>query len=768
VIVRRRTHPLFCRFLGEIVDWEPAPGGVAIRAHGGAVRVELIRGVGTRLRYSFDGSFSEPHSAALAPDAAEPGAGEIEERKDAVVVSGESLQVLVSKRPLRVSVLDDRGRPLLVETAGAGLRRQGPVHLVASPAATRYFGLGQQSSLRLERSGVRYTLWNTDRFAYASRARPLYTSFPFYLAVGDGVTRGVFYDNPWRSRFDFAAGLRDQVGWLAAGGEVRCYVLPGPSPREVLERYTLLTGRSPLPPLWALGYHQSRWSYHPAAEVERLAAEFRERRIPCDGLWLDIAHMDGYRVFTWDPQGFPDPAALLAGLARRGFKAVTIVDPGVKVDQGYRVYREGVARQAFARNGRGGIYVGRVWPGRAVFPDFSCPETRRWWGDLHRELLDAGVRGIWNDMNEPCVFGPRRTMPNSVRFDNEGRGGAHAELHNQYGLLMARATHEGLLRLRPDRRPFILTRAAFSGVHRYAAVWTGDNVATWTHLRLVTPMVLGLGLAGVPFAGADIGGFMGSPSGELFLRFLQLGAFLPFFRTHAWLKARRREPWSFGPEIEAAARRVIELRYRLLPYLYTAFHQNERDGRPVVRPLWWDGDHDPRAFAADDQFVLGDHLLVAPVVRRGARSRTLYLPRGEWRRFVTGERYEGGRAITVPAPLAEIPLFVRAGAVLPMREVQQYADERPLARLDLELYPGEAVSECYEDDGEGFGYRRGRYRLTRFTTRGSEGEQTVEIEREGTYEAAAALRLRVRAPGATGTSDVADSEIIVRIPTPES
>jgi alpha-glucosidase len=303
-------------------------------------------------------------------------------------------------------------------------------------------------------------------------------------------------------------------------------------------------------------------------------------------------------------------------------------------------------------------------------------------------------------------------------------------------------------------------------VHRYAAVWTGDNVASWTHLRLVTPMVLGLGLAGVPFAGADIGGFMGSPSGELFLRFLQLGAFLPFFRTHAWLKAKRREPWSFGPEIEAAARRVIELRYRLLPYLYTAFHQNERDGRPVVRPLWWDGDHDAGAFAADDQFMLGDHLLVAPVVRRGARSRTLYLPRGEWRRFETGERYQGGRAITVPAPLAEIPLFVRAGAVLPMREVQQYADERPLARLDLELYPGEAVSECYEDDGEGFGYRRGRYRLTRFTTRGSEGEQTVEIEREGRYEAAAALRLWVRAPGATGMTEVADSEaVVLRMPT---
>jgi alpha-glucosidase len=454
--------------------------------------------------------------------------------------------------------------------------------------------------------------------------------------------------------------------------------------------------------------------------------------------------MNAYRVFTWNPERFPDPARLIADLERQGFKVTAIVDPGVKVDEAYQVYAAGRARQAFINWPDGREYVGRVWPGRVAFPDFSCPETRTWWGELHRSLLDSGIRGIWNDMNEPSVFCLRRTMPDALRFVDEGRGAGHAELHNQYGLLMAKASWEGYRRIRPDRRPFVLTRSGFAGVQRYAAIWTGDNLAAWNHLRMAVPMLLGLGLSGVPFVGADIGGFFGSPSDELYSRFLQLGVLMPFCRTHSYFRARAREPWCFGEAHEQANREIIELRYRLLPHFYTAFSQHTRIGSPVLRPLFWEHPDDPAALEVPDQFFLGDHILAAPVLQRGRDQRKLYLPAGRWYRFGSNEVFGGARWVTVSAPrvdpgaprrgagLAGLPLFVRAGAVVVMQEVEQYVGERQAEELECHLWDGgDARSELYEDAGDGYEYVAGRWRLTRFQVTATPEALMIRLEREG-------------------------------------
>jgi len=733
------------RGLGAVKAWQPTPGGALISAEGGAVRIELLRDTAVRLRYAFQSDFGPVCSNATLADLPPLSDPEIEETDQEIRLTDETVQVTAQKYPLRISVKDAGGNELLRESAGpnggAHLWRSGVAHHLVHLPRSHYFGLGEQAG-PFERTGRRFLLWNTDRFPYRE-GRPLYSSFPNYLVLRDGIAHGVFYDNPHRSVFDFGARRPGRITWLARGGELRCYVIPGPRPADVLQRYTRLTGRTPLPPRWSLGYHQSRWSYYPAEELYRLAEEFRSRRIPCDCLHLDIHYMNAYQVFTWHAERFPDPAVLIGDLEAQGFKVTAIVNPGVKVDPAYEVSIEGRARRAFLCWPDGREYVGWVWPGRVMFPDFSCRETREWWGGLHRVLLECGVRGIWNDMNEPSVFSWRRTMPDAVRFLNEGRGGGHDELHNQYGLLMARATWEGYRGLRSDRRPFVLTRSGFAGVQRYAAMWTGDNLATWGHLRLTIPMLLGLGLSGVPFVGADIGGFFGSPSAELYTRFLQLGVLMPFCRTHSYFRARPREPWCFGPAYEQVNRELIELRYRLLPHLYTAFSQHARDGRPVMRPLFWEHPDDPTALEVADQFFLGDHLMAAPVLHKGRDHRKVYLPAGRWHRFGTDEAFAGAQWVTVSAPrvdsmaprpgagLAALPVFVRAGAVVVMQEVQQYVGERPVEEVECHVWDGgDAQSELYEDTGDGYEHEAGAWRVTRFQVRATPEALIIRLKCE--------------------------------------
>ncbi len=732
-------------FLGNARSYDRTPSGVVVHADNGTVAIDAIAGVGARVRTRFgDGNAAFPaiHSLATGDTPPALGTATVRESGDSILVSGEGVVVRVARHPVRIAVTDAAGNALFSESFGGGTWQDRITHVVNDPGRVAYYGLGEQP-MPLIRNGNVYPLWNTDAFGYGVGQMPIYSSIPWYIGVRDGRAYGILYDNPYRAEFDFAARMRDAIAYNADGGidggELRYYVIAGPGLDSTLARYTRLTGRTSLPPRWSLGYHQSRYSYYPDSMVENLAREFRRRDIPADVIHLDIHYMNGYRDFTFDPQRFPQPKRLMDTLAAQGFKVVTIVDPGLKIDSAWSVYRDGLARNAYVTMPDGKPYVAIVWPGRSVLPDFSRAAVRQWWGAQHSALIDAGVRGVWNDMNEPASFGGK-TIPDIAQFDGDGHPGTHVEYHNEYGTLMARAAFDGFKTLRPERRPFIITRAGYAGVQRYATIWTGDNTSSWDHLHVSLPMIMGLGLSGIPFAGSDIGGFNGAPNAELYSRWLQAASLVPFMRTHAMIETPRREPWSYGAEHERANRATIRLRYRMMPALYTAYDQHTRNGSPVIRPIFWNALTDSLALTTDDEFILGDHLLVAPVVAPNQSSRAVYLPAGRWYRLGSNESYNGGQRVTVNAPMVEsdggdttglagLPVFARAGAVTPSAPVVNYEGQRKIDTLYLDVYPGSATSELYEDAGDGYAYQRGEFRRTTFTTSG----QSFTMSRTGSY-----------------------------------
>ncbi len=604
---------------------------------------------------------------------------------------------------------------------------------------TTLYGTGEVMGPLL-RNGRVTTCWNTDAYGYDEETPSLYQSHPWVLAVRpDGSACGVLADTPGRVTVD----LVDGITFRAQGPSYPVVVIERPSPQEVLRALADLTGHMPLPPKWALGWHQCRYSYYPAAQALEVAHEFRRRSIPCDVIWLDIDYMDGFRPFTFSPSGFPDPRAFNHSLHAAGFRSVWIVDPGVKRDPAYAVYEQGNAGDHWVKAASGEDYVGRVWPGPCVFPDFTRATTRAWWGGLVGGFVATGADGIWNDMNEPAIFDvDSKTMPetNRHRADPElGGTGPHLRYHNVYGSLMARATREGLLAARPGRRPFVLTRAGFLGSQRYAACWTGDNRATWRHLAASVPMALNLGLSGQPMSGPDIGGFGGAPDGRMFARWVGVGALLPFARAHSEKGSPRREPWSFGPEVEATCRRAIETRYRLLPYLYTLFREAAVDGLPVARPVFFADPKDERLREEDHAFLLGADLLVVPDLTDDGSHQPM-LPRGTWRPATV---LAGPRDPELPR------LLVRGGGIVPLGPVVQHAGERPLDVVELLVCldaQGRAEGTLYEDDGEGFGYRDGAYRLTRFSARLEGARLVVRVaSSEGSWPVPAGRRYEVTA-----------------------
>jgi alpha-glucosidase len=641
-----------------------------------------------------------------------------------------------------ILILDATGAVLAEEAAPVGWTADGRAILRwRIPPDAHFYGLGERAAPLDLRGGV-YVNWNTDPRTYGPGDDPLYLCVPFLLTLHSEGRRalGLLLENSTRSRLDLGRTDPETVTVEIEDRAVAYRVFYGPTVSRVLERFTEETGRHPLFPRWALGYHQCRWSYYPEERVRRLARDFRETyRVPCDGIHLDIHHMDGYRVFTWDSRRFPDPAGMIADLHAQGFKVVTISDPGVKADRNYQIFQDGLRQGMFCRYPDGRVFIGPVWPGNCAFPDFTDPRVREWWGDLHRELLEVGVDGIWDDMNEPAVFGEDdATIPGSVRHDLDGAEGDHRVAHNLYGLNMARATAEGLARLAPDRRPFVITRSGWTGVQRYAAHWTADNRSDWASLRQTLPMVLNLGLSGIAFTGSDIGGFEGFATGELFTRWLQMSVFFPFCRAHTYFASPDQEPWSWDEPYLSINREFIRLRYRLLPYLYTALYQCTQTGIPIVRPLLLAFQDDPTTHTLDDEFLCGDALLVAPVLEEGATRRRVYLPAGYWYDFWTDTLYEGTAWVEAEAPLERIPVFVRAGAVIPTGPETDYVGQRPTDPLTLHLYPPaegeEVVSFLYEDDGETPAYRDGLYRLYRFAFSAKKGGAALEWTVEGAYD----------------------------------
>ncbi|HEY8928681.1 MAG TPA: glycoside hydrolase family 31 protein [Mucilaginibacter sp.] len=596
-----------------------------------------------------------------------------------------------------------------------------------------FFGLGDKPT-EFNLRGKRLKNWNTDAYSFAWNQDPLYRSIPFYISLNEGIAHGIFFDNTFKAHFDFGAEDKTKTSFWADGGELQYYYIHGPHMMDVVKSYHHLTGTHPMPPLWALGYHQCRWSYYPESKVRKIANGFRENKIPCDGIYLDIDYMDGYRCFTWNRKYFPDPKKMIKELSADGFKTVVIIDPGIRVDDNYSVFKEGKEKKYFCRRCDDYFMEGHVWPGRCQFPDFTNPEVREWWGGLFDELVQLGVAGVWNDMNEPAVFGAG-TFPDDVRHQYDGFRGSHRKAHNVYGMQMVRATYEGLRKIMKNKRPFTITRAGYSGVQRYSSVWTGDNVASWEHLRLGNIQLQRLSTSGIPFCGTDIGGFSGEPDGELFTRWIQMGTFSPFMRAHSAGDTKEREPWSFGEPFTAINRKFIELRYRLIPYLYSTFWEHHRYGFPILRPVVMQEQDEMSNHFRQDEFTYGDKILVCPVLEPGQQSRNVYLPKGKWYNYWTNEVVDGGKEVAVPTPLETIPIFVKAGSVIPEYPVMQYVGEKEIEEVKLNIYFSnyEVNSFLFEDYGETFAYEQDIYLEKKFVVSGKSTVMTVQQTMEGLY-----------------------------------
>ena len=694
------------------------------------------------------------HSWAIAKENWETPRWSLNETAALITITTSELEVAINRSPLLIEFRDARThqvlnadeRPMSYDPKGqlAGIMFDPKAGAFVAAAKKlgfdeHFYGLGEKAS-RLDKRRSSFVNWNSDTPGYIEGKDPIYQTIPFYIGLQRGIAYGIFFDNSYRSYFNFGQSSQQRAWFGAEGGELNYYFFYGPSMKKILGRYADLTGYMPLPPLWALGNQQSRWSYYPDTMVEEVVSEYRKRDLPLDVVHLDIDYMKGYRVFTFDKERFPDPRGLTDKLRRQGVKVVTIVDPGVKrqPSEPYHAFDEGLEKNFFQRRRNGDLFVPRVWPGDSVFVDYTMPEARRWWGDLHRVYTDNGIAGIWNDMNEPADFVDQsgKNQLDVVSYD-EGEKTTHAKNRNTFALLMARATYEGLERLQPDRRPYVITRAAYAGIQRFATMWTGDTNSTWEALSLNIPMFTSLGLSGEPFVGSDVGGFMGRGNGELLVRAYQVSFVAPFCRNHKVIDGYDQEPWRFGKYYEDIIRKYLKLRYTLLPFLYTTLEEAHRTGVPVFRPLLLNYQDDPNTYNLDDEFMIGDDLLVAPILKPDVTRRLVYLPAGGWYDYWTNKRYTGGTMINVEAPLDMVPMFVRAGAIIPSGPSLNYVGEKPVDPLTFNIYPddkGAAAASLYEDDGLTPTYKTGAFRRTPFSVRRGPRGFVVSIgAAEGTY-----------------------------------
>ena len=582
------------------------------------------------------------------------------------------------------------------------------------------YGLGDKPGC-LNKRGYSYVNWNTDDPApHVDSFKSLYKSIPFFIVLGDEYCYGIFADNTYKTTFDFGYENTDYYFVEHEKGELDYYFMPGNDMAEVVGLYTSMTGTTPLYQRWIYGSHQSRWGYYTQDEVLDIADKFRELDIPCDVIHMDIDYMNGYRVFTFDDKKFPDVKGLSEKLADRGVKLISIIDPGVKKDEDYFMYKEGMEMDAFAHDTDGSVYENAVWPGTSVFPDFTKQSVRSWWGDKTKILLENGISGIWNDMNEPASFnGP---LPDDVQFEY----GAHEKVHNIYGHFMAKATYEGLAKNDGGKRPFVLTRAAYAGSQKYCGGWTGDNHSIWAHIALSLEQVCNLSVSGLAMCGSDIGGFGSDTTPELLVRFYEAAVFVPFFRNHSAMGTRRQEPWQFDETTIDAVRKTVKLRYRFIPYIYDLAHECEKTGAPIVRPLVYEYPADKNVRNISDEYMLGSFVLVAPVIAPGKEAREVYLPDGDWYDYYTGEKYSGGRYILADAPLDKVPVFIKAGAIIPVADGEiRSTEDITEDKISILTYPGKGSFVHYQDDNETFAYRDGTYNAVEYTLDGDKLEKKV-------------------------------------------
>jgi alpha-glucosidase len=702
--------------LGSVQSVEKLKDGVELTAGAAKVRVTVFREGVFRVRLAPSGAFPKDFSWAVIESSEAPLVTVDEGQKEVRISAGKTVAI-VQKSPLLITFSDAAGNVLLADEPSLPMAWNGQRVRAWKklPLEENYFGLGDKAG-PMNRRNRAFTNWNTDAFGWQESTDPLYKTIPFFIGLRKGIAYGLFFDNTYRSSFDFGKESADYFSFGSEGGELSYYFIAGPEPKNIIERYTALTGRPPLPPLWTLGYQQCRYSYYPEARVREIARLLREKKIPADTIYLDIDYQEGYAPFTINRQYFPNFEKMVADLREQGFHVIAITDLHIKrfPDHGYAPFDSGIKNDVFVNNPDGSVYVGPVWPQESVFPDFTLTRVRDWWGALYKDFVAMGLAGFWNDMNEPAVFRyPSKTMPLDVvhRLD-DGTTLDHRGIHNIFGMQNARATYDGLRKLQPDERPFVLTRAAYAGAQRYAATWTGDNLATWNHISMSTPTLLSMGLSGYPLVGDDIGGFGSSPPSDLLTRWYELGAFNPIFRNHAAKGTADHEPWVNGPEQEAIRRKYIELRYKLLPYIYTVTEETTHTGIPIMRPVFLEYPHAEEFHGDDHDFLFGPDLFVAPVVTETTDAQGVFLPPGEWYDFWTLEKHTNKDQINLHPRMDEVPLYIRAGAIVPMQPLVQYTGEKPNGPLELRVYlpTSTAGNDCrgalYQDDGHTFAYQK--------------------------------------------------------------
>jgi alpha-glucosidase len=692
--------------LGTLRSYQNIEGGLTGITDNGKFRIRFYSPFIVQITISREDTFDDFSYAVEAIPG--PADFSISEEPESITLKTSSLAVSILRSPVSFVFKDGNGTVLNEDDPALGTSWIGEQLTTYKKfqEGERFVGLGEKTG-PLDRKGAGYQNWNTDAYAYNSSSDPLYSSMPFYMGIHHHTQYGIFLDNSHKTFFNFGASNNRFTSFAADAGDMKYYFIAGESIASVIKGYTWLTGRIPLPPKWSIGYQQCRYSYYPDTEVIRTAHTFRERGIPADAIVLDIHYMDRYKIFTWDSKHFSNPKGLVESLKSLGFEIVVMCDPGIKIEQGYEPYEDGLKKSVFVKYPDGENYAGQVWPGWCHFPDFTSPATRDWWGEKLKAYSDLGVEGFWNDMNEPATWG--NMIPENLEFDLDGQKGTSRKARNLFGFQMARSTYEAAKKLLKGKRPFNLTRSGFSGVQRYSVIWTGDNVSYDEHMMLGIRMVNCLGLTGVAFAGYDVGGFVGEAGNKLFARWISVGSFSPFFRSHTMINTKDSEPWSYGEEVEQISRNYIRFRYQCMPYIYSIFHEASETGMPVQRSLAIDYTHDSRVYNGQfqHQYLFGPFILVAPVESNKEFVR-VFFPPGEWYYLFDGRKYQGDQEVILDCPIQMLPVYIKAGAIIPMQRPVQNTKEK-VDELILHIYngPNDTQFEFYEDDGATFAFEEG-------------------------------------------------------------
>jgi alpha-glucosidase len=632
------------------------------------------------------------------------------ESEDLYTIQTDSLVLKIQKKPLRFAFFSSGGKLINTDDSSFGTSWLGDevATYKSLQPGERFIGLGEHTG-NLDRRGEAYINYNTDNPGYNEGNASLYASIPFYIGLHDNLCYGVFLDNSSRTTFNFGAGNNRFTSFTADCGEMDYYFIYHSNVQKIIESYTWLTGRMPIPPLWSLGYQQCRYSYFPASDVISTAQKFRERNIPVDMMYLDIHYMDHYKLFTWDKERFPDPTQTISQLQKLNFHLAVIIDPGVKVEEGYQTYHDGIKNDIFVKYPDGTYYQGQVWPGWCHFPDFTMPKARDWWGGWVKNYANQGITGFWNDMNEIAAWG--KDVPKLLEFNWEGKKTSYSEAKNVYGMLMARSTFEGAKAAMNNKRPFVLTRAGYSGLQRYTAIWTGDNQSYDDHMMLGVRLLSSMGLSGISYTGMDVGGFGGNPTQKLYSRWMEIGAFSPMFRGHTAIYTTRTEPWAMGEIAEDIARRYIGFRYQLLPYLYSSFYESTQTGLPVIQSLAIHNTFDPEIYNTQfqQQYLFGSSILVAPAKSTQDITK-VYLPEGKWYDLFSDKLFNGKQHVYFDSPTEKLPLLVKAGAIIPMQGLIESTAQNPGDTLFVHVYYGpQNAFVYYEDDGETYNYTKGEF-----------------------------------------------------------